>query len=174
MDSDNSFRNLMFLFSVAPLSLGCIITTSGDDDGNSESSGNPPTSTTSATGDGSTSAGTGDGSTSAATTGTTASMDTASGTAADDTTTATTGTVDPCTAYADHVSYDCIGDPKAYDGYADYCATNVAYAEAISKECGAATEAVFACLAVTNCDTLFMGDPCPDEIAAADEACIPK
>lgn len=180
MKPDNNVTNLLFLLSLAPMSAGCIITTSDDDgsndDGattnnattaNTEDTGDTPPDTTGnvATSDVATS------DTGVATTG----LDTGSGDGpATGDTTEGSNPGELCMLYADHISYDCIGDPKAYDAYYYLCGARYELAVEAGADCLAATEDVTACLSTVDCKEWFDDAGCTKEIAAFQKVCPVK
>ena len=140
----DSTHNLLFLLAAAPLATGCIVVTSDDvsDDSTSGDGDGDPTTTGDGDGDPTTGDGDGDGDPAGA-----------------------------CEAYA--AQYDaCLGS--------QYYAENVAFCqEAIDyntteygAECGAAIEAMFACLSLADCEVFETPDvACPDELAQVQLVC---
>ncbi|MEM7159687.1 MAG: hypothetical protein AAF799_43000 [Myxococcota bacterium] len=177
MTTDTNVTNLLFLLSLAPLGTGCIITTSDDDGSNDDAAdtdNNATTAATSETGDppsDTTGAATDDGATvgtAVATTG----LDTGSGDGpATGDTTEGSNPGELCMTYADHLSYDCIGDAKAYDSYYYLCNARYDVALEAGADCLTAVEDVTACLSTVDCKEWFADEACLKEIAAVQKAC---
>ena len=176
----DSTHNLLFLLAAAPLATGCIVvtsddvsddSTSGDGDGDPTTTGDGDGDPTTGDGDGDPATGDGDGD---PTTGDGDGDPTTGDGDGDPTTGDGDGDGDPagaCEAYA--AQYDaCLGS--------QYYAENVAFCqEAIDyntteygAECGAAIEAMFACLSLADCEVFETPDvACPDELAQVQLVC---
>lgn len=101
---------------------------------------------------------------------TTSDDDTTTSASTDDTTT-TGGDASLCENAAAHI-VECVPQYAELEAYlAGYCESTLAEYAAISRECGAAGEEYFACIAEAPCVDIQGNMPCPDEGAAVGVAC---
>jgi hypothetical protein len=93
----------------------------------------------------------------------------------DDSTTTTTGGDGTVCENAAANLVECQPQYANFEDYiVAYCNSSIADYAAISEECGVAGEEFFACIGQAPCEELASKQPCPDEAAAIDAACVMK